>query len=160
MFNRKPLLAGASCLHCEPKHDFPRVCPSTKTHIYYSFLKKQGWNLEHRLLTPRGSHRNCIDLLDFIISLYLFPCISLDCILPYLLYYSLLHYFNISTNVKVFSFQWYQLYAYPGNRAWATGSLLWARQPGWYWGKKTLALTSSHTAAHLAGCHRILWHVI
>ena len=44
---------------------------------------------------------------------------SLDFLLPYLLGYSPLHYFNISTNVKVSSFQWYQLYAYPGVRAWA-----------------------------------------
>jgi hypothetical protein len=38
----------------------------------------------------------------------------LDYLLPYLLCYSLIHYFNISTKFKVFSIQWYQLYAYPG----------------------------------------------
>ena len=42
MFNRKPILAGVSCLTHAPKHEFPIVCPSTKTHISYSFWKKQA----------------------------------------------------------------------------------------------------------------------
>ena len=62
--------------------------------------------------------------------------LSLDFLLPYLLCYTLLHYFNISTNFKLFSFQWYQLYAYPGFRAWITGSLLWARHSDRKWRKK------------------------
>ena len=60
MFNRKLILACVSCLHRAPKHKFPRLCPCTKTHISYSFWKLQAWNLEHKLLAPYGSHRNCI----------------------------------------------------------------------------------------------------
>jgi hypothetical protein len=60
---------------------------------------------------------------------------SLDFLLPYQLCFSLIHYLNISTNVKVFSMQCYQLYAYPGFWAWVTGSLLWARHSDRKWRK-------------------------
>ena len=60
MFNKKPILAGASCLHQAPNFEFPIVCPSSKTDISYLFWKKQAWNIEHRVLAPCGSHRNCI----------------------------------------------------------------------------------------------------
>jgi hypothetical protein len=45
--------------------------------------------------------------------------------LPDLMCYILLHSFHISTNFKVFPFKWYQYYAYPCFRAWATDSQIW-----------------------------------
>ena len=95
---------------------------SSKIDFSYLFLKLQVWNHEHRLLTPCGSDRNCIQGANF--QYDLFSCISkrtvspkknilvgfsLDFLLPYILCYILLHYFNIYTTLKVFSFQWYQL---------------------------------------------------
>jgi hypothetical protein len=136
-------------------HIHKRLCPCTKTDISYSFWKVQAWNLEHRLLTPCGSHRNCIlgarvqyaPILSIVRAWALKKKILVGFyfyfLLPYRLCYILLHYFNISTNFKVFSFPMYQLYAYPGFRAWATGSLLWECHSGRNWEKRDLALINS-----------------
>jgi hypothetical protein len=107
MFNRKPILAGVSCLHCAPKYN---LCPCSKTDISYLFWELQAWNLEHRLLTPC---RNCIlgartqyaPMLSIVRPWSLNEndvWFSLDFLLPYLKCYSLLHYFNISTIHIVF----------------------------------------------------------
>ena len=77
MFNRKPILAVAFCLHGVRKHKFPRMCPWTKTYISSSFLKLQAWNLEYRLLTPCGSHINGIQGATFSVCPYTFHCKSM-----------------------------------------------------------------------------------
>ena len=145
MFNRKPILAGASCLQGACKHEFPRLCPCTKTDISYSFWKLQALNID--CWHPMGARIQYAPILSIVrawsrSTKKILVVFSLDFLLPYLLCYILQHYFNISTNHKVFSFQWYQLYAYPGFRAWATGSLLWARHSIGNWEiKRGLALT-------------------
>ena len=112
MFNRKPILAGAPCLHGRCTHEFPSRCLCTKTHYSYSFWKLQASNLEHRLLIPCRSHGNCIlgARIEYAFILAIIRAwsfnnnkkwpvgFSLDFLLKYLLCYVLLHYFNISTN--------------------------------------------------------------
>ena len=55
-----------------------------------------------------------------------FPPKKLFCIFLYQIYcVILLHSIHISTNFIVFPFKWYQEYAYPCFRSWATGSQIW-----------------------------------
>ena len=125
---------------------FSSLTPSTKTQNSSSFWKKQSWNIEQRLLTSSRSHRNCnmgAGITTESYGLYgrawalkkILVRFFGDFLLPYQLCYSLIHYFKMYILLKVFSIQWYQLYAYPGFWAWVTGSLLWARQSGGNWEK-------------------------
>ena len=58
----------------------------------------------------------------------------------------------------MFSFHWYQLYAYPGFRAWATGSLLWSCHSGRNWES---TFTSFYTAEVIRSLRvRPKWHHI
>ena len=111
------------------KHRFPSRCPCTKTVISYSLFKLQAGNLEHTLPTPSGIHRNCIlggrieyalilaigrarslKKIFWLVFLWVFSYHIYCVILSYIILTILI----ISTHVKVFYLQWYQLYAYPG----------------------------------------------
>ena len=102
-----------------------------KCHVTHSFWKLSFWNFAQVLLpsynfslklSPSSYLNVCFIL--FILKMiqkrknvWFFIVLSK----PDLLCYILLHSIHIYTNFSLFSFKWYQEYAYPWFCAWATG---------------------------------------
>ena len=154
MFNRKPILAGVSCLHGTRKQEL--LCPSTKTVIPYSFLKLQAWNLEHRLLIPCESHRNCIQGANFQYDLILvivrgwslnknrYSGLVFLWIFSYHIYCVILSYIIVTflQTSKCFLSHGISYMHLLASGLWATVSLLWAHHSGGKLEKRGLALRS------------------